>query len=476
MNMALTGGDSFYVSRASLSGGQLNLGQGFGFQDIKLRTKKEIKKIYLKLVMSKESDFQIYFGRSGNSYDALRIRNGKEITWSTVSEGVEKGKGKISAYPNLAEVNLRIYKKNNSTILKLNGERFVLPISTMIGPLGFRGDQTEIGIQHIKVIYGDSSKYVEDFSILWNTKHSIIAAGLILLIILSIKFCFKKNQLYIHYCVFVFLLTALLIDLKIFSPMELNALTRSVGDNNERSIWDKLEHLRSYVFYSKKFQEELKLKTYQVYPIDRIQNGPIVCVGRQGCKPDALNLLAEQRKFKNRVLLVGTSQSVGAGASNLGETFFSMLHHRLPPANSFSFNISKSGESPEEMLSVFKQSLKVFKPTVVILNLGFNPSHRPLREVFEGFLEVASKDNLQIVLVREANSESGIYHEYVELVELISIEHAIPLIDLYKYMRSLPAAESGMLWWDSVHFTDYGHKLAAEFLYKELLSHKLIKL
>lgn len=50
------------------------------------------------------------------------------------------------------------------------------------------------------------------------------------------------------------------------------------------------------------------------------------------------------------------------------------------------------------------------------------------------------------------------HHDLIELAE----KHTLPIIDLHSYVRT--KENTGILWWDHVHFSDYGHELAAQYI------------
>ena len=52
-----------------------------------------------------------------------------------------------------------------------------------------------------------------------------------------------------------------------------------------------------------------------------------------------------------------------------------------------------------------------------------------------------------------------------ESLEKVGAEYSIPLLDLHEFMAEPAIYDSGLIWWDQVHFTQYGHDLAAKFLH-----------
>jgi hypothetical protein len=116
------------------------------------------------------------------------------------------------------------------------------------------------------------------------------------------------------------------------------------------------------------------------YPTDRIFRGPIHCgpvkeACIEGMRPATAGGKSDKSTY--RVLFIGSSQTVGAGAKDLEDTFFVRVHHYLSQAISPKFhlesvNFSVSGYRAEKLLRDFKSRYRDFPPDLVVINLSFN--------------------------------------------------------------------------------------------------------
>jgi lysophospholipase L1-like esterase len=76
--------------------------------------------------------------------------------------------------------------------------------------------------------------------------------------------------------------------------------------------------------------------------------------------------------------------------------------------------------------------------------------------------------HVKTVFVLEANSpETGTNIEEKHIVmKQVAEELDVPIIDLHSYLSS--QNNTGILWWDKVHLTAYGHFLSAQYLSKHI--------
>jgi hypothetical protein len=220
--------------------------------------------------------------------------------------------------------------------------------------------------------------------------------------------------------------------------------------------------------------EERRNLINRYYPAKRIHQGPVYCFAHNPCffqettdKETIERLAGHSGK---RLLMIGTSQTIGAGASTLEDTFFSQLHHGLmDQSNLVSLNISISGVDADRMLEEFKNNLDVFKPHVVLVNLGLNYSRTDLEMRLKDFIKLAESRHLKIIMIREAiNGLNNGLDPYLQTVEKVAREEKVSLVDLHSHIQKIQRAEIGELWWDIAHLTDLGQKEAGAFLLREI--------
>ena len=65
---------------------------------------------------------------------------------------------------------------------------------------------------------------------------------------------------------------------------------------------------------------------------------------------------------------------------------------------------------------------------------------------------------------RETTGRRAELERFHRLMREVAEKYAIPVIDLDAYLAQPEIRDSGFLWWDYVHLTDYGQGLAGRFI------------
>jgi lysophospholipase L1-like esterase len=133
-------------------------------------------------------------------------------------------------------------------------------------------------------------------------------------------------------------------------------------------------------------------------------------------------------------------------------------------------NSSISGLTSTELLNYYRKTWINFHPNIVAIDLSTNDEHQP--DIFKTnlieFVKLNKQRNIQTFFVLEANSpevRSGDYLPY-SIMKSVAENEKIPVIDLHQYLKSQEG--TGILWWDYVHPTSYGHQLIGEFLFNNI--------
>lgn len=476
-NMALVGGDSFLLSRSSMSGNKLNLSDWYGNQEIRHLNDKKIRTISYKIHLSKNSDIFLYWAQGIKNIDGIRIENNKRITFRKQRDETVKTTILSNAISLPHEVAVEISQSDGGVLIIINKQKYYISAEELGGNWGIRSDESKVEVENIRVTFGDSSVYYQNFEADFNPKYFLISIVLLLFVCIFAIRIPLNTIIYFKYLLLVFVATWYLIDLKIMSKQQVEALTGSLKPTKESGFWRNLEYYRTKVFYPEFVLNELRDFVNSKYPAERIIGGPIVCIKKEECQYYSKLELGSTPVIKfntKQFMFVGTSQTIGAGASELKRTFFSLFHERINKnEDSVSFNISQSSLSPEEMLERFIAAIAIYKPTHVVVNLGYNQASYSLKKVLAEFYKLTKKIDAKIVFVREANKLAE-ESEYLREVDQFTKENSLPTIDLYGYLRSPPVNEDISIWWDPVHFNDRGQRLAADFIYEEFLRLKFL--
>lgn len=170
-----------------------------------------------------------------------------------------------------------------------------------------------------------------------------------------------------------------------------------------------------------------------------------------------------------RILLLGTSQTAGAGAHRVERAFVprlkALLNERVVPGRRYEcLNGSIAGVKAEEILKLYDGEWKsLLKPDMVIFNLsppGDNPDELMVPMI--RFLEKNRGEGIRTILVCEARYVSRTKSRWNRYVKQLGESFGVPVVDMHEHL--LKHAADGFLWWDDSHFTPYAHGLVAERL------------
>jgi acyl-CoA thioesterase-1 len=176
----------------------------------------------------------------------------------------------------------------------------------------------------------------------------------------------------------------------------------------------------------------------------------------------------QRKPHPRRVLLIGTSQTWGAGASHTQDTFADRLQAALDASAQpvEIVNAGISGETAAPLARLLRERWIEFSPDLVVVNLGSNDMEE---HVFEAALEdVAALDQARgaaTLFVMEANTAERDNEALVRrhgVMRRVSDAHGVPAVDMHHALAAERAR--GFLWWDFVHPTSFGHRLIAERL------------
>lgn len=162
------------------------------------------------------------------------------------------------------------------------------------------------------------------------------------------------------------------------------------------------------------------------------------------------------------VLLLGTSQTWGEGAALLEDSLSYRAAATLPGVELI--NAGRQGSNSPELAQRYEAYLKDLQADLLVVNLGHNDGKEMLAES----LERMAGWGVPLLFVLEANSPENppgarpFLEDKHRVMREVAARHGLPLVDLHAWMKG--QAGTGLLWWDFVHPTSYGHRLAGEFL------------
>lgn len=476
-NVALAGGDSFYLSRSSISNNKLNLWHWYGNQEVIFENIKKIEQLKFKLSLESNSEIFIFWNHQQEHSSGIRIKNDKHLIFRR-QEG-EKILNTFVSKINYLKDTLEISLNQVGANLEVNvgGIKYLIKNVSLEGNWGLRGDESKIEVDEIAAKFADATSYIQDFRSKFSFMPFVASLLFLSLISVGVFVKFINLALYLNYILCITVTTLYFIDLRLLSVQPVESLTATLSHNEEKGFWAKIEYFRTKLFYDQEVIKKIRDYTILKYPNERIVGGPILCLGDNRCKfyqgiADLKQIIP--KASKKRLVFVGTSQTVGAGASAIEKTFFSILHSKLNEEdNILSLNISQSSKKPEDMFNRFSGIVEFYKPTHVLVNLGYNRSDVSFKRVLENFFDLSKKINAKIIFIREANNLLT-QSQYLEELDYFTNEKGLAVIDLYSYLRNPGLTNDVSFWWDPVHFNDDGQRLAADFILRELKRFKFI--
>lgn len=167
------------------------------------------------------------------------------------------------------------------------------------------------------------------------------------------------------------------------------------------------------------------------------------------------------------VLLLGTSQTYGEGAPRLDHSLAAHLARQRPELTFV--NAAMRGSESFNLVERYEHHLKALQPDLVVVNLGTNDRDpEKLRTALQKLAELNRESNIPTLFVIEANSTEATNNLPVNtpVIRDVARSYGLQVLDLNAGLRE--RADEGLLWWDFVHPTALGHRLAGEWLAQEL--------
>lgn len=182
-------------------------------------------------------------------------------------------------------------------------------------------------------------------------------------------------------------------------------------------------------------------------------------------------------KETKKILFLGSSQTVGAGAFNyklgLPFLFANELFTKTKRAL-IVYNLSESGSNAKGRLKALKSHDGFFgELDVVFINLGFNDNYSEnyIRDIGNLITYIKKNFNALIIYLNEPHfSRDDSYLRSQRVTSLISSTNQIRYFDYLKDNdKRFVSYDDAIYWWDDVHLTQFAQKLYAQYLVKKYL-------
>ncbi len=506
--MLVNGGDEFLIDRPPLSENRIDLSRFFGNQEVVSKKEFNIEKL----------SFDFYFKELSKLDFTLQDKSDKVIGFhfqAIEEEGfryVRSQNGKfneIEKIPNLKLVDqwnhLSIERSESGFHIYINeGKISTIDEEVLKVKIGLRGGFEPILVDNIYVKELGGAEFIDGFE---NNKNfwkfyllnMILFAGVFeiisSLLMLATKPSKRKTNLRLY------LSSQVLVCISIFYVFDYYYLSKHAFFSESKYLLKRrnvntsmLESLRYHTFDNwakvvgaKADKKALMEKDYGT--LKRIWEGPTLCSGSNSdCKKiDLENVELEVDKNKEcyKILVLGTSQSIGAGASSIDTAIFSRFHKilasKLKNRCLISLNISKSAGKLEWLYEDLTQNYNYINPDLMIVNISSNDNPESLEANLPNLINYILQKKIKTVFIEEANYvfyhgyDMGLREKHKILRKYLS-ETNFRLLPFHDYMIRQYSAGEGNIWWDVVHMTDYGHEIAAKWIYLKLSESNFIEI
>jgi len=193
---------------------------------------------------------------------------------------------------------------------------------------------------------------------------------------------------------------------------------------------------------------------------------------------------AARSKSSIKVLAIGSSSTVGVGASSPTATYVARLERSLEGAvKGMDFDVigrGLSGEVAQGAADRMKQEVEEAKPDLVVWQVGTNDAIRHVSiDKFKNCLKTTLKwlaeNKIDVVLIDpqygDALTKDAYYEEVVAATAEVAREAHVLLVDRFEAMRELQRERGDMFYLtsDNLHMNDRGHRCMAEQLARAIV-------
>jgi len=483
MTLGLTGSDEYLSTRAPLFGNVLNLGNWYGHQSVRSPELKEINSGKLRFKLEENQELSIKL--NDNSYSDVGIAlssKASNLFWGNYL----LNRKDIGFNSPLGWSEFEFKRVERKWIFKVNGK--VIAEHLINGPFSFTSLTLQSGAKGAKVddveLISENESFYDGF---FDTYKALGLAFFWLLALIALKMSLMAFAPGIDTRIIQLVFLGLIVcqsiyyisDRFVLSKHEVSPFSKTLAGKTITSFPNAIEKFRWGLFHLLAMNTPANIPSSKVlaergYPAERIWEGPITCSGKKCMKRRLETATQIVSRAQSKMVLIGTSQSVGAGASSLEKTFFARLHGRLQTkligSRLVSINLSESGSNPQLLFQKYGKTLERLSPEILVINLVNNGDDFNYFKGLENFLRIAKKRSARIFMIQEAiDTDSGKHHDKRRDFLIALQNDKTHVLDLNSFMNSNRQFAGDFRFWDFVHFNDQGHKLAGEWIADQII-------
>lgn len=452
LDKAVNGALAFMVTPVALHRNHLNLSAWYGYQELWWKEPIDPQEIGFDLLLPKESVLTFLYNKTPQGFSGIRFsRNAlyENLHFTADGEGRFTKKEPFPPPPFKEGWNrIRFLFGDSGIRLWVNG-RETGSFSEKLEPLqkiGFRGGAKKALIDNLEIHPKGTAKILrENFQNprpFWPVAAGFFLAALFLEGIVILLARRKPNtadaKKFLHGALLVSLLLLILSPLFSFTYY---------GFLSDRPLFAKLYF--KAVTWAYGYRSNIETKEEVLSRLSR-------------------QVPTEDPSHPVRVLLIGSSQTWGAGASRAEKTFARRLEDRLNEKGSSKkyevINTGISGEKSFGLYEFYTREWIAWRPHVAAIDLSNNDvDPERFAETLRKWARFNREKGIQTLFILEANAPEAIKEGLPanhEKMREVAGEFKIPLVDLHGCLKQ--RYDEGILWWDFVHPTNLGHEWAAE--------------
>jgi hypothetical protein len=434
------GAQEFISTTQALAGNTLDLGAWHAFQEVIYHKKLSAAQVQFDFFLKKNAYVVFVFNKDATGFCGVRISNNPAFahiyfTASDAGEFLSKVPLQIKNFKKSRWNRAKVVLQNNECSLFLNGS-FIgsFAFAQLAGQsIGFRGSLRPALVDNVLVRDAAGRLLVkEDFA---NHRHYPVIFFCILCVLVAATAMVRHRVIAV--CAGTLLFSFLFGQVLARYLARYTILTEAAKAEDDRSSYANAEAIYAHIKDAYRYAE-----------------------------PHVL-----------RILFVGTSQTWGAGAVSEEDTFVRVTERELNrsaagKAGFVCINGGANGMRCAGLWQVYLEELIPLNPHIVALNLASNDIATP-RLAFYGclqdFIIFNNSRRIKTVLIEEPHTFELENPELTThgAMEYLARDMGVPVIRLHKYLYD--DYDRGFMWWDYVHLTSFGQRLAGSYLAGELL-------
>lgn len=432
------GGWAMMLSNAALAGGKLNINAWHGYQEITLKKSigaKSIRFSYrpawvpFSFIINKtdSGNTAIMFYPDGEQKLCFYVANaaGKFLSKQSVVIPVIPVKRKAEARIDLAKDSMRIY------INHVFAAAFPFVSPQTVNP-GFKGSSEYKGlyIDDIQITDGDAKPVLtEQFN--YPFRVYSVTVWYLVVWMLVLVFCLYRKLLN-AFVVYICFLSGMTVA-GAFACYYYIGCSKYLSDAEDIN-WNGIKSL--------------------------IETGPMV--NERIAREFPVNNIAGRKPV---IVVMGASQTWGAGASSSGTTFTAVLQdslrNTLRDSNITVINVGVSDIDPETMCGDYINRWSLYQPQLVIINASNNGvDTNLLKEKLQVLVTYNRQHKISTLFIEGPAEDANRLFEKDMALRTIAGTNGITSVEMQSVMQQYK--DSGYLWWDAVHLSDYGHYIFAK--------------